>query len=121
MSFQTRYIFSASMDVSPESEGLFNEVYDDEHVPMLLKVPGVVAVSRLITEELKVAMGGEIHVVPNDGIPRYSAVYQIESPEVLTSNAWAAAVEQGRWPGQVRPHTSNRQHVLRKVIRPSEE
>ena len=90
MSFKTRYIFSASMDVSPESESLFNEVYDDEHVPMLLEVPGVVAVSRLITEELKVA------------------------------NAWAAAVEQGRWPGQVRPHTSNRQHVLRKVIRSSE-
>ena len=44
MSFKTRYIFSASMDVSPESESLFNEVYDDEHVPMLLKVPGVVAV-----------------------------------------------------------------------------
>ena len=53
MSFKTRYIFSASMDVSPESESLFNEVYDDEHVPMLLEVPGVVAVSRLITEELK--------------------------------------------------------------------
>ena len=120
MSFQTRYIFSASMDVSPENESLFNEVYDDEHVPMLLEVPGVIAVSRLITEDLKVAMGGEIRAVPNDGIPRYSAVYQIESPEVLTSNAWATAVEQGRWPGQVRPHTSNRQHVLRKVIKSTE-
>ncbi len=72
MSFKTRYIFSASMDVSPESESLFNEVYDDEHVPMLLKVPGVVAVSRLITEELKVAMGGEIHVVPT-----------MESPDIV--------------------------------------
>ena len=120
MSFKTRYIFSASMDVTRESEGLFNEVYDDEHVPMLLEVPGVVAVSRFVTEELKLAMGGEVHVVPNDGIPRDSAVYQIESPEVLTSDAWAAAVEQGRWPGQVRPHTTNRQHVLRKVITSSE-
>ena len=120
MSFKTRYIFSASMDVTRESESLFNEVYDEEHVPMLLEVPGVLTVSRLITEELKVAMGGKINVVPNDGVPRYSAFYQIESPEVLTSDAWAAAVEQGRWPGQVRPHTSNRQHVLRKVITSSE-
>ena len=47
MSFKTRYVFSASMDVTRESEGLFNEVYDEEHVPMLLEVPGVLAVSRL--------------------------------------------------------------------------
>ncbi|MBI2527860.1 MAG: hypothetical protein HYV93_17980, partial [Candidatus Rokubacteria bacterium] len=42
----------------------------------------------------------------------YNALYELESPEVLTSEAWAAAVDRGRWPGQVRPHTKNRRHVL---------
>ena len=37
----TKYLFVASMDVDPEKEDLFNEVYDTEHVPNLLKVPGV--------------------------------------------------------------------------------
>jgi hypothetical protein len=34
---------------------------------------------------------------------------------VLTSDAWAKAVEVGRWPSQVRPYTRNRRHVLRKL------
>ena len=44
------YLFIASMDVEPEKLDLFNEVYDTEHVPMLMKVPGVVEISRLSKE-----------------------------------------------------------------------
>jgi len=36
----------------------------------------------------------------------------------LTSAAWGAAVDQGRWPGQVRPFTKNRRHVLYQRILP---
>ena len=39
-------------------------------------------------------------------------IAEIESPEVLTSPGWGAAVDQGRWPGQVRPFTKNRRHVM---------
>ena len=38
------------------------------------------------------------------------------SPEVLKSPEWADAVEQGRWPSEVRPYTSNRRHVLYRVM-----
>ena len=41
-----RYIFMVSMDIDPDKEALFNEVYDQEHVPNLLKVPGVHAARR---------------------------------------------------------------------------
>jgi hypothetical protein len=34
---------------------------------------------------------------------------------VLISPAWAKAVEDGRWPGEVRPFTHNRRHALYKV------
>jgi hypothetical protein len=34
------YLFIVAMDVTAEKEALFNEVYDTEHVPLLLKVPG---------------------------------------------------------------------------------
>jgi hypothetical protein len=51
------------------------------------------------------------------GNPFYTAIYELESPEVLVSDAWAQAVEAGRWPGEVRPFTSNRRHVLARVIR----
>jgi hypothetical protein len=39
MPVKCRYLFIASMDVDPDKEALFNEVYDTEHVPSLLKVP----------------------------------------------------------------------------------
>ena len=116
MPFKTRYIFIASMDVAPDNEALFNEVYDTEHIPNLLKVPGVVSITRFTVEKLVLAIGGERKSIVAEGEPRYSAVYEIESPAVLTSGAWARAVEAGRWPAEVRPHTRNRRHVLRKVM-----
>ena len=33
MPIKSRYLFVASMDVDPDKEALFNEVYDTEHVP----------------------------------------------------------------------------------------
>ena len=29
----------AAMDVDPDKEALFNEVYDTEHIPLIIKVP----------------------------------------------------------------------------------
>jgi hypothetical protein len=110
------YVFSASMDVQADKEALFHEVYDREHIPSLLAVPGVVSVARFKVEPLKVSIGGEIRTIVVEGEPRFGALYEIESPEVLTSEAWAKAVEQGRWPAQVRPYTTNRRHLLHRRI-----
>ena len=115
MNPKTRFVFTASMDVDPEKEALFNEVYDTEHVPELMKVPGLLAVTRTTLVPLKMSIGGELKAIVAEGEPKYSATYELESAEVLTSDAWAKAVEKGRWPAQVRPYTRNRRHTLRKV------
>lgn len=116
MPIKARYILTVSMDVQADKEALFNEVYDTEHVPLLLKVPGVVSVTRAKMEPLAMFIGGEKKTIVAEGEPRYMAIYEIESPDVLTGEGWAKAVEEGRWPGQVRPYTSNRRHVLRRVL-----
>jgi len=116
MPAQARYVFTASMDVDPDKEDLFNEVYDQEHVPLLLKVPGVISVTRFESAPLTLIMGGERQTIEAEGEPRYSAAYEVESPEVLVSEAWADAIEQGRWPSQVRPFTRNRRHTLKKIL-----
>ena len=110
------YLFIASMDVEPEKLDLFNEVYDTEHVPMLLKVPGVVEITRLTKEPLKLSMAGEVKEIVFTEEPNFAAYYWIENPEVLTSSAWAEAIEEGRWPREVRPFTKNRRHMLHKVM-----
>jgi hypothetical protein len=114
MPISSKYLFVVSMDVDPNKEALFNEVYDTEHIPNLLKVPGVGAVTRMAGEPFAVSIAGAEKKVVHDG-PRYSAVYEIDGPQVLISPAWAKAVEEGRWPGEVRPFTHNRRHALYKV------
>ena len=112
MSIQTRYLFSAAMDVEPEREALFNEVYDKEHVPLILSVPGVVSAARFKRQPVTMILGGERRTIVAENEPRYNALYELDSPEVLLSPAWAKVVDQGRWPGEVRPYTKNRRHVM---------
>ena len=119
MPITTKYLFTVSMDVEPDKEALFNEVYDEEHAPILREVPGVVSITRLKSEPLVMSFGGEQRNVVADGEPTYTAIYEIESPDVLVSAEWAKAVEEGRWADQVRPFTTNRHHVLRKVTGPT--
>jgi hypothetical protein len=118
MSISSRYLFSAAMDVTADREQLFHEVYDTEHVPLILTVPGVVAATRFETQPLTMMLGGERRTIDPQGAPRFHALYELESPEVLLSPAWAEAVEKGRWPGQVRPHTTNRRHLLLRRTTP---
>jgi hypothetical protein len=114
---KTNYLFIASMDIEPEKEALFNEIYNSEHIPLLLKVPGVLSAVRCTNEPLTLAIAGTRKQIAVEGEPRYSAMYELESSEVLVSDAWAKAVDQGRWPTEIRPFVRNHRHVLRKVLR----
>ncbi|MBX2825500.1 MAG: hypothetical protein KTR33_12275 [Gammaproteobacteria bacterium] len=114
MTIASRYLLIVSMDVEPEYEALFNEVYDQEHVPYLMQVEGVHSVSRAKGESFDFAMGGAIKNVAAP-VPAYIAMYEIDDPAVVASDAWAEAVETGRWATEVRPHTTNRHHAMYKV------
>ena len=114
MPIKSNYLFVVSMDVDPDKEVLFNEIYDIEHVPNLLKVPGVYAAARMAGEPFVLNIGGEEKRIAQDG-PRYTAIYEIDGPHVLVSREWAQASEAGRWPGEVRPYTRNWRHALYKL------
>ena len=92
----------------------------DDHAgrSTLLKVPGVISVARFKTEELTMIIGGERKTIVMENQPKYTALYELESADVLVSEGWANAVDAGRWPGEVRPFTSNRRHVLSKLVGP---
>jgi hypothetical protein len=114
MPIKSRYLFVVMMDVDPDKEALFNEVYDTEHVPSLSKVPGVHSAARLQGEPFTLNIGGEDKPIGYDG-PRYTAIYEIDGPHVLVSAEWAKASEAGRWPKEVRPFTRNRRHALYRL------
>src|SRR5262249_1541359 len=73
------YLFVASMDVDPDKEALFSEIYDAEHVPNLLKVPGVHAATRIKGEPFALKIGGGMKTIIHEGA-RYSTVYEIDGP-----------------------------------------
>jgi hypothetical protein len=115
MPINSKYLFVASMDVDPDKEALFNEIYDAEHVPNLLQVPGVHAATRIKGEHFALKIGGGTKTIIHEGAC-YSTVYEIDGPHVLVSPEWAKAGEAGRWPSQVRPYTRNRTHALYKIL-----
>ena len=110
MPIKSRYLFVASMDVDPDKEALFNEVYDTEHVPNLLKVPGVQAVARMEGEPFAMSIGGEEKQVAHDGA-HHSAIYEIDGPHVLGQSRMG----QGRRSRALADRARNRRQALYKV------
>lgn len=90
----TDYLFLAMMDVERHKEVLFNKLYETEHIAQLMTVPGVVNVTRYKTSA--------------KGHPKYVAIYEIEQPEVATSEAFWREADKGRWISEVRPYTYNK-------------
>ena len=93
-----QYIFTAAMTIGPERENLFNEIYDSEHVPELLRVPGMISISRYRRTR------------PAETF--YLAVYEIATPDIPTGPHFMKARDVGRWPTEVRPFTRGLQNGL---------
>lgn len=115
MPITAKYLFIVSMDVDPDKEDFFNEIYDTEHVPNILNVPGVISATRSTVQTVDASIAGSHRNLSADGEPHYQVIYELESPDVMVSDAWADWAERGRWPSEVRPSTKNRRHVVRKV------
>lgn len=63
------------MDVPPEAEGDFNDWYDNEHLPELLSVPGVLSAQRYVVRH---------------GNPKYLLLLEVTSANVLDSPPYVA-------------------------------
>lgn len=85
-----------AMNVAPEHEAEFNEWYDNEHIPALRAVPGVMAARRF--KDMK-------------GTHRYLALYHLENPDVASGAAWKAAAA-SEWTDRLRPHFRDHLRIL---------
>jgi hypothetical protein len=95
---KTPYVFWVMMDVEPHREALFNELYDSEHLPLLLKLAGCVNAVRYRTTAA--------------GEPRYLCAYEVENPELPMSKRWNDTSDIGRWKPEVRPYTFNKRYIV---------
>ena len=99
---KTPYVFWVMMDVEPHREALFNDLYDNEHLPLLMKLPGAVNAVRYRT-----ATPGE---------PRYLCAYEVERTDLPMSKAWNDTSDIGRWKPEVRPYTYNKRYIVSERI-----
>ena len=91
------------MTPGAEVETAFNTWYDNEHVPALARVPGVLCARRFRT---------------SGGGPKYVALYHLKSPDVVETAEWKDASGSTPMPQQVRDQISNRLRlVCRKYLR----
>ena len=88
------------MNAATEGEADFNRWYDEEHIPALSAVPGALLARRYRATDTS----RQWHL----------ALYHLESPDVVTTQAWARAVETP-WTKRIRPFMQDR---LRIVCRP---
>lgn len=88
------------IDVEPEMEGEFNRWYNEEHIPTLLKVPGVLWAKRAI----------------NTGKgAKYIAVYEHENIDVQNSEAYRKAA-QTEWTRRIEPHLLKREREIYELL-----
>jgi hypothetical protein len=98
----TPFVYWVMMDVERHREALFNELYDGEHLPLLLKLPGCVNAVRYRTSTA--------------GEPRYLCAYELQTAELAASKLWNDTSDIGRWKPEVRPYTSNKRFIVSERI-----
>jgi hypothetical protein len=99
---KTPYVFWVMMDIEPHREALFNELYDTEHLPLLLKLPGSVNAVRYRTSAA--------------GAPRYLCAYEVQNTDLPMSKLWNDTSDIGRWKPEVRPYTYNKRYIVSERV-----
>lgn len=87
-----------SMNVDPAHEAEFNKWYDEEHIPMLGAVPGVLCARRFRATSAN---------------RRYVALYHLQTPDVQATQAWKDAANT-EWTNRMRPHFRDHLRIVCK-------
>src|ERR1700757_1719345 len=93
-----RYFYMVTFEIDPADEALFNEIYETEHIPNIMNVPGVVGVARF-----------RDHEANERGWLVYSALYYLERPDLPDTVEWKTESDKGRWAPLIRPRVKSRQ------------
>ena len=88
-----------AMNVAPAAQADFNAWYDEEHLPALREVSGTLSARRYIAGK------------DAAGTHQFVAIYQLETPDVVHSDAWSQAINTP-WSARMRVHFQDRLRVL---------
>jgi hypothetical protein len=99
------YCMMITFEIEPGDEAEFNDIYDNDHVPNILKLDGVLEVIRFRDAE------------PNEkGLLVYSALYMLARENLHLTPEWKALSDLGRWAPVIRPKVKSRTRRAGPVI-----
>jgi hypothetical protein len=84
-----RGLLLVMIDIDPEHEDEFNRWYNEEHLPERLACPGFLSGRRFVSVE---------------GTPKYLALYDLDSPAVLQSDAYRKIFGPSEWTQRISKH-----------------
>jgi hypothetical protein len=99
------HIYFLQQSVPPNLDARFNELYNTDHVPLMLQAPDVKSCTRY-----------RLHSSESGDVPDYLAVYAVAGADTPRSPEWKTQTGLGAWPTQIRPHfTARRNGVYRRT------
>jgi hypothetical protein len=99
------YCMMITFEIAPEDEAEFNEIYDNDHIPTIMKLDGVTEVIRFRD------------AVPNEkGLLIYSALYFMTKEDLHLTPEWKALSDTGRWMPVIRPKVKSRARRAGPVV-----
>lgn len=99
------YLLMVCLETDDEHDAELNRWYDEEHLVALQSVPGCYSAKRYRGTDLA------------PGFPRNLAIYELDSPEVRTSDAWHKAADTP-WTLKMREHFKpNRRDTMGQLIK----
>jgi hypothetical protein len=99
------YIFFILLSIPAEHDAKFNEIYDTDHLPTMVSIPGVRDAARY-----------KLEWSDNADMQTYLALYHIDDPELPRSDLWAKHGAMGRWPVEIRHLCTNRSNSALQQI-----
>lgn len=99
-----RFFYMVTFEIDPADEALFNEIYDTDHIPNILQVPGVVGIARF-----------RDHTPNEKGWLVYSAIYYLTRADLPDTPEWKEKSDTGRWKPEIRPRIKSRQRRLGRL------
>lgn len=101
----TPFCMMITFEIAPQDEAQFNDIYDNDHIPNILELPGVLEIVRFRD------------AAPNEqGYLVYTAIYFLAQENLHQSAEWKAVSDLGRWAPVIRPKVKSRARRAGPVV-----
>jgi hypothetical protein len=99
------FCMTITFEIAREDEAEFNDIYDNDHIPTILKLPGLLEVIRFRD------------AAPNEkGFLVYSAIYFMTKENLHETPEWKELSDLGRWAPVIRPKVKSRARRAGPVV-----